>query len=77
MLSSASLLAPADKQSYERLQARELLLDISRVLDFVNMKRFDDPGQLRAPEAMRTKGGGKHHHHHHHHQQQQQQQQSF
>ena len=57
--SSASLLAPADKQSYEHLQARKLLLDVPYVLDFVNMKRFDDPDLLHILEAMRTKGGKK------------------
>ena len=29
------------------------------MLDFVSMKRFDDPGLLHVLEAMRTKGGKK------------------
>ena len=57
--SSASLLASADRQSYEHLQARKLLLDVPYVLEFVNMKRFDDPDLLHILEAMRTKGGKK------------------
>ena len=54
---SASLLAPVDKQSYEHLQGRKLLMDIEHVVDFVQMQRFDDPLLIHVLEAMRTPGG--------------------
>ena len=42
---------------YKRqLQGRKLLLDIEYVLDFRQMKRFDDPLLIEVLEAMRTPG---------------------
>ena len=54
---SASLLAPVEKQSYEHLQGRKLLMDIEHVVDFVQMQRFNDPLLVEVLEAMRTHGG--------------------
>ena len=56
---SASLLASSQKQSYEHMQGRKLLLDVPYVMDFVDMKRFDDPDLLHILHAMRTRGGKK------------------
>ncbi|MCP4006488.1 MAG: hypothetical protein GY725_20105, partial [bacterium] len=56
---SASLLAPPSNQSYEHQQGRKLLLDMEYVLDFVEMRRFDDPLLIEILEAMRTPGGKK------------------
>ncbi len=56
---SSSLLAPAAGHSYEHQQGRKLLLDMEHVVDFVNMKRFDDPLLREVLYAMRTPGGKK------------------
>ena len=54
---SASLLAPGDTQSYEQLQGKKLLTDIEYVVDFRQMRRFDDPLLIEVLEAMRIPGG--------------------
>ena len=56
---SSSLLASPDGQSYEFQQGRKLLADIEHVIDFVEMRRFDDERQVHVLEAMRTPGGKK------------------
>ena len=56
---SASLLANPSGQSYEHQQGRKILLDMEYVVDFIDMKRFDDPLLLQVLEAMRTPGGKK------------------
>ena len=56
---SASLLAPGHGQSYEHQQGRKLLADMEYVIDFVEMKRFDDPLLKQVLEAMRVPGGRK------------------
>ena len=56
---SASLLTPAQGQSYEQQQGRKLLADMEYVIDFVEMKRFDDPLLIQVLEAMRVPGGRK------------------
>ena len=56
---SASLLTPAQGQTYEHQQGRKLLADMEHVIDFVEMKRFDDPLQIQVLEAMRVPGGRK------------------
>ena len=56
---SKSLLPNPTDQSYEHLQGRKLLLDIDYVLDFTQMKRFNDPLLIEVLEAMRTPGGKK------------------
>ena len=56
---SKSLLPKPTKQSYEHLQGRKLLMDMEYVVDFVQMKRFDDPLLVEVLEAMRTLGGKK------------------
>ena len=56
---SASLLAPPEKQSYEHLLGRKILMDMEYVVDFVQMQRFDDPVLVAILEAMRTRGGKK------------------
>jgi len=56
---SASLLAPGYGQSYEHQQGRKLLADMEYVIDFVEMKRFDDPLLKQVLEAMRVPGGRK------------------
>ena len=56
---SASLLASTAHQSYEHQQGRKLLADMEYVIDFVEMKRFEDDRQVQVLEAMRTTGGKK------------------
>ena len=57
---TSSLMAlPSTQESYEHRQGRKLLTDVEYVVDFVNMKRFDDPLQVQILEAMRTPGGKK------------------
>ncbi len=56
---SASLLTPAQGQSYEQQQGRKLLADMEHVIDFVEMKRFDDALLIQVLEAMRVPGGKK------------------
>ena len=53
------MLATSERQSYEHAQGRKLLLDIDHVMDFVEMKRFEDPLLLHILEAMRVPGGKK------------------
>ena len=56
---SKSLLPKPTNHSYEHLQGRKLLMDMEYVVDFVQMKRFDDPLLVEVLEAMRTPGGMK------------------
>ena len=56
---SASHWAPVERQSYEHFQGRKLLMDIEHIVDFVQMKRFDDPLLIQILEAMRVPGGRK------------------
>ena len=57
--STASLLAPPIKQTYEHQQGVKLLADMEYVIDFVQTKRFKDKRQIQVLEAMRTPGGKK------------------
>ena len=41
------------------MQGRKLLMDIQHIVDFVQMKRFDDPLLIQILEAMRVPGGRK------------------
>ena len=54
---SASLLADPMKQSYEQQQGHKLLQDMEYVVNFVEMKRFDDDNLAEILEAMRVPGG--------------------
>ena len=54
---ASSLLAPGADQTYEHQQGRKLLADVEYVLDFVEMKRFEDALLVEVLEAMRTRGG--------------------
>ena len=54
---STSLLSAGAKQTYEHQQGRKLLADVQYVVDFVQMKRFDDELLVEVLEAMRTRGG--------------------
>ena len=56
---SASLLSPPTNKSYEQQQGRKLLLDMEYVVDFVQMRRFNDPLLVEVLESMRTPGGRK------------------
>ena len=56
---SKSLLPKPTDPSYEHLQRRKLPTDMEYVVDFVEMKRFDDPLLVEVLEAMRTPGGMK------------------
>ena len=54
-----SLLPKPENPSYEHVQGRKLLMDMEYVVDFVEMKRFEDPLLVEVLEAMRTPGGKK------------------
>ena len=54
---ASSLLAPGANQTYEHQQGRKLLADVEYVLDYVEMRRFDDDLLVEVLEAMRTRGG--------------------
>ena len=52
-------MASPAQQPYEHHQGVARLASMPSVLEFVNMKRFDDQDLLHVLEAMRTKGGKK------------------
>ena len=54
---SSSLLAPLKGQTYEHQQGRKIVADMQYVVDFVEMKRFDDKLLVEVLQAMRTPGG--------------------
>ena len=54
-----SFLPKPENPSYEHVQGRKLLMDMEYVVDFVEMKRFEDPLLVEVLEAMRTRGGKK------------------
>ena len=54
---TASLLAPSTRQSYEHQQGVALLASVPYVIDFVEMKRFEDEKQLQLLKNMRVPGG--------------------
>jgi hypothetical protein len=54
---SASLLADPMRQSYEQQQGHKLLQDMEYVVNFVEMKRFEDDNLAEILEAMRVPGG--------------------
>ena len=54
---SSSLLAPLKGQTYEHQQGRKIVADMQYVVDFVEMKRFDDNLLVEVLQAMRTPGG--------------------
>jgi hypothetical protein len=54
---SASMVAPPARQSYEHQQGVALLASVPYVIDFVEMKRFDDDRQLQLLQNMRVPGG--------------------
>ena len=54
---SSSLLAPLKGQTYEHQQGRKIVADMQYVVEFVEMKRFDDKFLVEVLAAMRTPGG--------------------
>ena len=54
---SASMLAPPGRHSYEHHQGVALLASVPYVMDFVEMKRFEDDKQLQLLQNMRVPGG--------------------
>ena len=54
---SSSLLAPLKGQTYEHQQGHKIVADMQYVVDFVEMKRFDDNLLVEVLQAMRTPGG--------------------
>lgn len=54
---TASMLAPPGKHSYEHHQGVALLASVPYVIDFVEMKRFEDDKQLQLLQNMRVPGG--------------------
>ena len=51
------MLAKPARQSYEHQQGVALLASVPYVIDFVEMKRFDDDRQLQLLQNMRVPGG--------------------
>ena len=54
---TASMLAPPGRHSYEHHQGVALLASVPYVIDFVEMKRFEDDKQLQLLQNMRVPGG--------------------
>ena len=54
---TASMLAPPGRHSYEHQQGVALLASVPYVIDFVEMKRFEDDKQLQLLQNMRVPGG--------------------
>ena len=54
---ASSLLATGANPTHEHQQGRKLLADVECVLDFVEMKRFDDNLLVEVLESMRTRDG--------------------
>ena len=53
---TASMLAPPGRHSYEHHQGVALLAFVPYVIDFVEMKRFEDDKQLQLVQHMRIPG---------------------
>ena len=54
---TASMLAPPGRHSYEHHQGVALLASVPYVIDFVEMKRFEDDRQRQLLQNMRVPGG--------------------